>query len=159
MQHWWLADSACTLRHAAAFSDSIAHPPCTVFLCGALGAGKTTWVRGLLAALGYRGLVRSPTYTLAECYPLAERCVVHLDLYRLQEQEELELIGVREYFTADSICLVEWPERFAPLLPAPDWTLHLACLGTGRVLGLRARAEDESLSLPPLAGVSAGSAE
>lgn len=159
MQHWWLADSGCTLRHAAAFSDSIAHPPCTVFLCGALGAGKTTWVRGLLAALGYRGLVRSPTYTLVECYPLAGRCVVHLDLYRLQGQEELEGIGVREYFAPDSVCLIEWPERFASLLPAPDWTLRFACLGAGRVLGLRARTEGESLPPAPLPGLSAGPGE
>jgi len=116
-----------------------ARPPLVVGLSGSLGAGKTTLVRAWLRALGYTGPVRSPTYTLIETYDLPAFTVHHLDLYRLGDPEELEFIGVRDLFTPTAICLIEWPERGAGVLPPLDWALRLEHAGTGRtVAGLPA---------------------
>ncbi len=128
-----LADAAAT----EAFGARLAHclsAGAVVFLDGDLGAGKTTLARGLLRALGYTGAVRSPTYTLVEPYETAAGPVYHFDLYRLVDPEELEFMGVRDFFGAEARCLVEWPARGAGWLPAADLTLQLEREGTGRRL-------------------------
>ena len=94
-------------------------------LHGELGAGKTTLARGFLQALGYAGVVRSPTYTLLESYALGAVTVVHTDLYRLQDPEELEALGLRDLAVADHIWLIEWPERAGSWLPAADIDIAL----------------------------------
>jgi tRNA threonylcarbamoyladenosine biosynthesis protein TsaE len=97
-----------------------------VYLHGELGAGKTTCVRSLLRALGVAGLVRSPTYTLVEAYRLPALTCVHVDLYRLGGPEAVEELGLRDYLEADSLLLVEWPEKGRGALPPPDLELTLA---------------------------------
>ena len=94
-------------------------------LSGDLGAGKTTLVRGFLHACGVQSPVRSPTYTLVETYPLGPMTFVHLDLYRLNDPAELENLGLRDLAVSGYTWLVEWPERGAGRLPAPDLSVRL----------------------------------
>lgn len=108
----------------------------TIYFVGQLGAGKTTLVRGLLRALGVTGPVRSPTYTLVEPYEIDGRMAFHMDLYRLADPEELEYIGIRELDDAESIRLIEWPERGKGALPEADLTIGIAFEGHGRRLAV-----------------------
>ena len=110
-------------------------------LRGELGVGKTTLVRGLLRALGVAGIVRSPTYTLLEAYTTASWQVVHFDLYRIADGDELELLGAREYFRAGVLSCVEWPQRAAGWLPAPDLVVELSHQGPGRNARISALSE------------------
>lgn len=110
---------------------------CLVFLHGNLGAGKTTLVRGFLRAAGYEGVVKSPTYNLVEEYVCQGREIYHFDLYRLNDPEELEWIGMRDYLSKNAICFIEWPEQGNNFLPLPDLELFLNTLEQGRSLGIR----------------------
>jgi tRNA threonylcarbamoyladenosine biosynthesis protein TsaE len=96
-----------------------------VHLCGDLGAGKTTWVRGFLRALGATGPVRSPTYGLMESYPLPPWSVLHLDLYRLRDPAEVLALGLRDHDLPGSVWLIEWPERGGGQIPPPDLRIEL----------------------------------
>ena len=94
-----------------------------VYLTGELGAGKTTFARGFLEALGVAGAVRSPTYTLLEFHEVPGLTVLHIDLYRLRDAAELESLGLREWARPGCLWLIEWPERGEQRLPPPDLTL------------------------------------
>jgi tRNA threonylcarbamoyladenosine biosynthesis protein TsaE len=91
-----------------------------VTLAGELGAGKATFARGALRALGATGPIKSPSYTLLELYELPGIVVVHLDLYRLTDPDELENLGLSDYHQPGHLWLIEWPERAAGRLPRAD---------------------------------------
>lgn len=118
-----------------------------VVLQGPLGAGKTTFCRGLLRGRGHLGAVKSPTYTLVESYVLPTGTVHHFDLYRLTDPEELEFIGLRDYLQSEALCLVEWPERAVGILPRPDIVIDIQYVAAGRKVRLEARSEHGSATL------------
>lgn len=135
----FLPEPAATEALAAALAAS--QPPrAVVYLEGDLGAGKSSLARAWLRALGVRGAIKSPTYTLVERYPLPGGEAAHLDLYRLAGAAELDFLGLDELAADAALWLVEWPDRGQGGLPPPDLRLRLAVEGAGR----RARLEAAS---------------
>jgi tRNA threonylcarbamoyladenosine biosynthesis protein TsaE len=120
----WLADEAATVLAGEQLVAQLS-AGMTVFLEGTLGAGKTTITRGILQGFGHSGAVKSPTYTLVEPYEQLSPIVYHFDLYRLGNPEELEYMGIRDYFSPQSLCIVEWAERGEGVLPEPDVVVSL----------------------------------
>ncbi len=132
---------AIGVRLAAAILAADPSEPLFIGLSGDLGAGKTTLVGGLLAALGHEGAVRSPTYTLIEPYRLAARDVYHCDLYRLRDPAELDDLGLRDLAEARSVLAVEWPERAGDRLGRLDLSLRLHYADEGRTVEVEAGSD------------------
>lgn len=122
----------------------------TIYFAGDLGAGKTSFVRGLLHALGYSGTVKSPTFTLVEPYNLQGRDIYHFDLYRVNDPEELEAIGIRDYFEDSAMCLVEWPEKAKEFLDSPDVLMKIDYNGQARTVSLISGSETGKLFIAKL---------
>ena len=111
-----------------------------VTIAGDLGSGKTTLVRGLLHARGVTGPVKSPTFTLVEHYPLSSLYFYHFDFYRFMSPDEWDASGMSEHFRDDAVCIVEWPERVAGVLPQPDVALSLSYPAQGDGRDIRVEA-------------------
>ena len=108
-----------------------------VYLTGELGAGKTTFTRGMLRGLGYQGLVKSPTFTIVEVYNLAGLVVNHFDLYRLNSSSELFEVGFSDYLSENSLVIIEWADKFE--LPKPDLDVIISYHSKGRKVEINYR--------------------
>jgi tRNA threonylcarbamoyladenosine biosynthesis protein TsaE len=135
-----LPDEAATLALGRALAPGTLAAR-TLYLRGELGAGKTTLVRGLLRALGIADRVKSPTYSLVEPYMLSSLHLYHFDFFRLKDGAEWLSSGFREYFNAQSVCIVEWPERAGSALPVPDLEISLTFSGDSRRAHLKAHSD------------------
>lgn len=154
--HGELRVALSTEEAVVAFGGDLARvmsPGTTLYLHGELGAGKTTLTRGIARGLGHRGAVKSPTYTLVEPYLDLPTPLYHFDLYRLGDPEELEYLGIRDYFDGGAVVVVEWPERGGGFLPQPDMEIRLMVDGAGRDLQLVAHSDTGEACLAGLRAV------
>lgn len=119
----------------------IIHNPANIYLTGELGAGKSTFARGLIQGLGYQGKVKSPSYALIEPYEVQGINIFHFDFYRIHNRQELAVLGIEEYFYHQAVCVVEWPEKAEKLLPAADLFLTFETLENGREINIIAYTE------------------
>ena len=137
-QQWALADEDATRALGTRLADAL-DDGLVVYLRGELGAGKTSFARALLTAMGVGERIKSPTYSLVEGYQAKDRPAWHLDLYRIADPGELEWLGLDALSDSAAVVLVEWPERGRGALPAPDLELELTYEGLGRSARLRPR--------------------
>jgi tRNA threonylcarbamoyladenosine biosynthesis protein TsaE len=116
-------DEAASAALAERFAE-VLEPPCVIYLRGDLGAGKTLFTRAYVHALGFEGYVKSPSYGLLETYEVGGQIVLHLDLYRIEDPEELEYLAIRDLYGDKTVLMVEWPDRGENFLPPPDVVLE-----------------------------------
>ncbi|MFC3653971.1 tRNA (adenosine(37)-N6)-threonylcarbamoyltransferase complex ATPase subunit type 1 TsaE [Dyella humi] len=138
-QHWDLPDEDATRTLGAQLAGAL-DGGLVIYLRGELGAGKTSFARALLTALGVGERIKSPTYSLVEGYQTRDgRPAWHLDLYRIADPGELEWLGLDALADSAAVVLVEWPERGRGALPAPDMEVQLGYRGTGRHARLQSK--------------------
>jgi tRNA threonylcarbamoyladenosine biosynthesis protein TsaE len=135
-----MPDETATKRLAMAMADALPADTAgwSVLLQGELGAGKSTFARALIRQLGHEGPVPSPTYTLVEPYELPGGDIYHVDLYRINDEDEIQYLGWADW--QDGLLLVEWPERAAALLEQSDLRILLEYRDGGRHATLSARS-------------------
>ncbi len=138
---FFLENEAATDRLAQQLAHQIDDQALVIYLIGDLGSGKTHLCRHLLHCLGHKGSVKSPTYTLIEPYRLTNRTVLHCDLYRLSDPEELEYLGLNDELDSSSLLLIEWPEKGAGYLPQADLVITIKMSGEGRTAQLHDQTE------------------
>jgi tRNA threonylcarbamoyladenosine biosynthesis protein TsaE len=140
MKPVFLEDEAAMEAFGATLADFMENGG-LVTLSGNLGAGKTTLTRGFMHAVGHKGAVKSPTYTLVEPYNIEGRSIMHFDLYRLSDPEELEYLGFRDYLDGSTLCLIEWPEKAKDFLPEPDLAISINVVKGGRQISWQSFSE------------------
>jgi len=123
---------------AASWVDCLALP-LVIYLQGDLGVGKTTFVRHILRALGFEGKIKSPTYTLVEQYETLHGLVIHIDLYRIKDPEELAFLGLDELISHPALWFIEWPEQGGELMPPSDVVMRCDFDGDGRMFSLQGK--------------------
>jgi len=136
-----LVDEAATISMGSQLANLVKNElkqGLVVYLNGDLGAGKTTLTRGFVQGMGHQGHVKSPTYTLVEPYELDHWQVYHFDLYRLSDPEELEYMGIRDYFNENCCCFIEWPEKGQGMLADADLIINMAYSDEQRMITLNA---------------------
>jgi tRNA threonylcarbamoyladenosine biosynthesis protein TsaE len=132
-------------------------PPLRIALEGDLGAGKTTFARAFLRALGVQGRIKSPSFSLVEEYTVdipdlqfkgtLRTCAYHIDLYRFSDPQEWDDAGLRDVVGSPGVSLIEWPQHAHGLLPAADLTVRLEPVGERRPAGPRIVAWESGRSL------------
>ena len=127
----FLADEAATLAFGQRLAN-VLHSKSLLTLSGNLGSGKTTLSRGIIQSHGHIGAVKSPTYTLVEPYEIGDKRIYHFDLYRMEDPEELEFIGLWDYLAEEALIIIEWPEKASGVLPTADLVLQLDKQEQGR---------------------------
>ncbi|MDH5599723.1 MAG: tRNA (adenosine(37)-N6)-threonylcarbamoyltransferase complex ATPase subunit type 1 TsaE [Gammaproteobacteria bacterium] len=155
----FLADEHATVALGQSLAK-LCPPGINIYLYGDLGAGKTTLVRGMIQSFLPGTKVKSPTYTLVEGYDLTESVnnpndinhIYHFDLYRLADPEELEYLGGRDYFSANAVCLVEWPQRGEGWLAEPDLEIMLKYQPDGRTVEVISHTNKGALIAQKLPG-------
>lgn len=124
--------------------------PMVCFLEGDLGVGKTRLTRAIIQSRGYQGNVKSPTYTLVEPYQFESMMIYHFDLYRLSDPEELDFLGIRDYFDNESVSFIEWPSKGKGWLPEADLVISLAFKQQGRICQLLGNTKSGALLINKL---------
>ena len=141
---YFLKDEAATVNMGDSLAQVVKQndkkQSLVVYLHGDLGAGKTTLTRGFVCGMGHSGKVKSPTYTLVEPYELPPWRVFHFDLYRLSDAEELEYMGIRDYFNDDCCCFIEWPEKGKGLLAKADLIITISYQDEQRIINIVAES-------------------
>lgn len=132
-----LADASASEALAAKLALCLSSPLVLTF-SGEIGAGKTTFIRAILRALGVKSAIKSPTFSLIESYDYQHLQIHHFDLYRIQDETELEYIGFRDYFVDKALCFIEWPERAGCSLVQVDIHFAFRISGSGRLLTVSA---------------------
>lgn len=148
-----LANEAATVALGSQIAEIVKtsiYNPLIVFLNGDLGAGKTTLTRGFVRGFGFVGNVKSPTYTIVEPYESTDYSIYHFDLYRLADPEELEFLGIRDYFSKLSYSFIEWPERAKGFLPPEDLVINIAYDGEQRIATIESYTEQGKLIVQQL---------
>lgn len=126
---------------SAMFANQLAKhlsAPLVMTFTGEIGAGKTTLIRAMLRSLGIASAIKSPTFSLVESYHTNHLSIHHFDLYRIQDEGELDYIGFRDYFETNAVCCIEWPERAKSTLKEVDIDFSLAVDGVGRTMTVQA---------------------
>jgi len=129
---------------------SVIESPMNCFLKGDLGVGKTRLVRAIIQSLGFKGNVKSPTYTIVEPYQIGKLLIHHFDLYRLSDPEELDFLGIRDYFDQASINFFEWPEKGEGWLEQPDLIIDMTFHERTRICNLTGQFDSGKLFMKKL---------